>query len=369
MRRFTLLALGLWGCADEAQESPRALADAGVACTEGASSCRGAAHVVCRDGAFVEVETCAGACVPGGGCAECAPDAPTYCDGDDVVACRADGTRGGVLETCAAGCAAGRCADDCAPGSELVYAVDVEQTLLAFDPRTEALRAVGRVDCPAGRDLGGRGAATPFSMAVDRGGRAWVLYSSGEVFHVDTATAACEATGFAPGQQGFELFGMAFVADAPGRPEETLYIAGGEATDVGNARLGRVDASTLRVAAVGALREEPYGAELTGNGNGELFAYVPGRRSSVVRLDKANAAEARRWPLPPLDAQPAGWAFAHWGGRYFVFISTQTARGLADSRVLRFDPETGDTVVVIENAGRRIVGAGVSTCAPVVSNF
>jgi hypothetical protein len=368
MRRFALLALACFGCAETPDESPRGLADAG-ACSEGASSCRGAVHVVCRGGAFVDLETCDGACVPGGGCAQCAPDAPTFCDGADVVACRADGTRGEVVETCAAGCAGGRCADDCAPGSELIYAVDVEQDLLAFDPRTEALRPVGRIDCPAGRELGGRRTATPFSMAVDRGGRAWVLYSSGEIFHVDTATAECAATGFRAGQGGFELFGMAFVADAPGRPEETLYIAGGAADDLGAGRLGRVDTTSLRVTAIGTMRREAYGAELTGNGNGELFAYVPGRESSVVRLDKTSAAEARRWSLPPLSAQPAGWAFAHWGGRYFVFISTQNARGLASSRVLRFDPESGETVVAIEDVGRRIVGAGVSTCAPVVSNF
>ncbi len=362
MRRLALLALTLAGCGEETADGPTALLDASVACTEGASSCRGAVHVSCRGGRFVDVETCAGACVPGGGCTQCPPDQPTFCDGADVVACGGDGARGDVLETCAAGCAAGRCVDDCAPGSELIYAVDVDRNLLAFDPRDEALRPIGRIDCPAGR-------ATPFSMAVDRGGRAWVLYSSGHIYRVDTADASCAPTDFAPGQHGFELFGMAFVADAPGRPEETLYIAGGAAEHIGAARLGRVDTASLRVTDIGAMREEAYGAELTGNGNGELFAYVPGRESSVVRLDKRDAREARRWSLPPLSAQPAGWAFAHWGGRYFIFISTQTARGLADSRVLRFDPESGETVVAIEDVGRRIVGAGVSTCAPVVSNF
>jgi hypothetical protein len=52
-----------------------------------------------------------------------------------------------------------------------------------------------------------------------------------------------------------------------------------------------------------------------------------------------------------------------------VFISEADGLGGVSSRVLRFDPATGRTVVAVEETGRRIVGAGVSTCAPVVSNF
>lgn len=361
---------GLGGCSDEADDGRAVPVDVAGECVEGTSTCRGDVHVACRDGEPVDVESCAGGCVPGIGCAECSPDTPTFCDGADVVVCGADGRRGERQETCAAGCAGGRCTDDCAPGSELIYAVDVDQNLLAFDPRTEELRPVGRINCPAGESWAGfgDGEATPFSMAVDRSGRAWVLYSSGEIFHVDTADARCRRTEFERGQAGFQLFGMAFVADTPGRPEETLFVAGGRAGDLGAGALARVGPD-LTLTRVGALRREAYGAELTGNANAELFGYVPGRDSAVVRLEKETGRELERWSLPPLAGDPAGWAFAHWGGRYFVFVSSQNPRGLVDSVVLRFNPGDGSTVVAVERAGRRIVGAGVSTCAPVVSNF
>jgi hypothetical protein len=45
------------------------------------------------------------------------------------------------------------------------------------------------------------------------------------------------------------------------------------------------------------------------------------------------------------------------------------ARGGEVSRVLRFDPTDGSTQLAVDGTGRRVVGAGVSTCAPVVSNF
>ncbi len=206
-------------------------------------------------------------------------------------------------------------------------------------------------------------------MAVDRQARAWVLYSSGEIFWVDTGNARCQAAPYEPGSGGFDLFGMAFVSDGVGTQTETLHIAGGRAGAIDRGRLGSLDAQGTVVRALGQLPAHDYGAELTGNGNGELWAYWPGPESSVARIDKTGATVEDEWALPPLRNQPAGWAFAHWGGRYFVFISQVDARDDITSQVLRFDPISGETTVVVPETGRRIVGAGVSTCAPVVSNF
>ncbi|MCB9550140.1 MAG: hypothetical protein H6706_30465 [Myxococcales bacterium] len=376
MRRLLPLLL-LAACAsDPADEGGLLFLDAGVGgCPEGTSTCLGDVFQVCQGGRFVEADVCGGgeACLPGVGCVACDPALPAFCDGDTVYTCRPDGTRGDVVRTCPPGlCADGACRDDCAEGSELIYVVDVDDTLLSFDPRTEELRRVGTLRCPAGNAWPefSRGEATPFSMAVERSGRAWVLYSSGEIFWVDIHDASCRASTFRRGEQGFELFGMSFVTDTPGRPEETLYLTGGAVESFGRGTLAAVDPRTVALTPIGPMPPGEYGAELTGNANGELWAYTPGLQSSVARIDKRTARAVDRWDLPPLPRQPAGWAFAHWGGRYYVFISTQgAAGGVASSQILRFNPVDGRTEVVVADAGRRIVGAGVSTCAPVVSNF
>jgi len=205
-------------------------------------------------------------------------------------------------------------------------------------------------------------------MSVDRGGRAWVLFTSGEVFWVDTTDARCTPSGFEPGQGGFELFGMGFVSDAPGSRRETLYVAGGAVGELRRGTLGAIDPGTLALSPVGPLPATDFGAELTGNANGELFGYFPGGDTRVVRLDKSDGSAARSWSLPAFAGEPSAWAFAHWGGRYYIFITTRAGE-TENERVLRFNPADGEVEVVLERTGHRIVGAGVSTCAPTVANF
>lgn len=376
LRSVAVVGFALCGCAES---PPPSRTHVGVdaapseGCLEGAGTCSGATYSVCMAGNFVPVETCEGAesCVPGQGCVACGPGAGAVCDGDALFACAADGSRGEKIRDCEQGCAEGRCLTECAPGAELIYVVDSANNLLSYDPRTDAFDEVGQLDCPAGFTWPefGDGAATPFSMAIDRNARAWVLFSSGEIFWVDTRTAACQASPFPAGANGFELFGMAFVSDGPGLQTETLHVAGGEAGEIDRGRLGTVDASGRAVRDVGRLPAHEFGAELTGNGNGELWAYWPGPEASIARLDKATAAVDQEWALPGRGAQPAAWAFAHWGGRYHVFLTVRDAGGRFHSQVLRFDPGTGETEVAVEETGHRIVGAGVSTCAPVAGNF
>jgi hypothetical protein len=54
------------------------------------------------------------------------------------------------------------------------------------------------------------------------------------------------------------------------------------------------------------------------------------------------------------------WAFAHWGGRYYQFVTTSDGKGY----IYRFDPQTKTNDLVQMNMKYPIVGAGVSTCAP-----
>src|SRR5687768_14194250 len=75
--------------------------------------------------------------------------------------------------------------DGCSEEAKAVYVVDQNNTLSRFDPPTKNFTDLGRLACPA--SFG----ASPFSMGIDRTAVAWVLYSSGELFRVDTTSLNC----------------------------------------------------------------------------------------------------------------------------------------------------------------------------------
>ena len=74
-------------------------------------------------------------------------------------------------------------------GSTLVYLVTTQNVLLSFYPPTAEVRTIGTLDCPLA--IVGD---TPFSMAVDQAGIAYVLYSDGRLFRVSTALGRIRST-------------------------------------------------------------------------------------------------------------------------------------------------------------------------------
>ncbi|MSP60010.1 MAG: hypothetical protein EXR72_06650 [Myxococcales bacterium] len=241
--------------------------------------------------------------------------------------------------------------DECTERAKLVYVVDQNNVLSSFRPDTVKFTDIGTLKCPSEQG------ATPFSMAVDRSATAWVLYSSGELFKVDTTTAGCKATAFAPGQQGFEQFGMGFVTDAADSETESLFIASGPG--FGTAGLARLDAKTLKVAKVSDLTGSP---ELTGTGDAKLWGFFPDDlKPRVAQLNKTTGAEGKTYALQKISGQPSAWAFAFWGGDFWIFLQ----RIGDQSTQVHHLAANGTLTTPLPNTGRVIVGAGVSTCAPV----
>ncbi len=329
----------------------------------------------------------------------CEPGQPV-CVGDDLYVCNDDGSAGDYVMTCDFGCVGGGCLpdpnggtgdgdgdgdgdnDNCSTdASEFVYVVDNANTLYRFDPANEAytFTTIGTLSCPAGTPItGGGGPATPFSMSVDRDATAWVLYSSGEIFHVSTEDASCSATAFQKQQMGYDLMGMGFVSDSQGSKEEKLFVAGSLANAGGGFRdtkLGFIDPNTLQVTHIIDV-DVVNPPELTGTGDARLYGYFPGNSSVVSELDKTTGTRVagQEWPAGSItgNEQLAGWAFAQWGGKFYVFVTVRTGLfgGMIASRVVQVDPEAngggGAAVVVKDSDVPYIVGAGVSTCAPVV---
>lgn len=245
--------------------------------------------------------------------------------------------------------------DGCSDQAKLVYVVDQNNTFSSFKPDTLTFTDIGTLNCPA------KSGSTPFSMSVDRSATAWVLYSSGEIFKVNTQTLACTRTNFAQ-SNGFQNFGMGFVSNAPGADVDTLFIAGGPPmTGLNdNATLATLDVSSLNVTTIGQMTGWP---ELTGTGDAKLWGFFPDAvNPRVSQLDKSSGAEGKSFPLSQLSGQPMAWAFAFWGGDFWIFLQRATD---PNTQVWHLKSSDGSVTSVIDATGRSIVGAGVSTCAPI----
>ena len=261
--------------------------------------------------------------------------------------------------------------DGCSDASRLVYVVTAESDLYSFRPDTLTFTRIGTVDCPSpGRDAQGQ-TATPNSMAVDRSGVAWVNFSSGKLFKVSTADASCQATSFQPGQSNFGKFGMAFSSNAAGSKDETLYVAGfvDDVLTGGEQGLGlaTIDLGTLKLTTIGDFTQGLGGqaAELTGTGDAKLYGFFtsgPTTPSTLAEITKGSGTTPSASQVRPNGVQSGNaWAFSFWGGDFWFY----TAAPNETSKVTRYKTSSDhSTSVVLSDLGYRIVGAGVSTCAP-----
>jgi streptogramin lyase len=239
---------------------------------------------------------------------------------------------------------------DCTSAAiQYIYVIGESGVVYSFDPAAGAITAIQQPSCP-------KESGSPFSMAVDRSGHAYVLYSDTNIYRVSLATGACAATPYIQDQLGFDQYGMGFSTDQGG-PSETLYIAGDS-----NGFLGKLDTTTYGVSIVAALPgAQPY-VELTGTGDGRLYGlyaddpdYPP---SYIVQIDKKTGLFSKSIMLPDL-ALGNGWAFGFWGGDFYVFSG-----GLPAGQITRVVGATHEVISVGSVPGDYIVGAGVSTCAP-----
>ncbi|GMU60335.1 MAG: hypothetical protein AMXMBFR34_20980 [Myxococcaceae bacterium] len=255
--------------------------------------------------------------------------------------------------------------EDCSEAARLVYLVDQNKTLSSFDPRKAGTAAafvdLGRLTCPA------LPLAEPFSMSVDRRAVAWIIFDSGELFTVNLRVTplTCVKTGFMP-LQSVGKFGMGFVANAPGSHEETLFISGSPlGGSLLSTRFGTLSTvPPYEISLRGTLAGAP---ELTGTGDATLWGFFPdAAQPRVVQLDKDTGGElSPAFAATPLTGSPQAWAFAFWGGDFWIFLE----RDVDPSTTLwRLNGQTGAVTNLSRDTGRRIVGAGVSTCAPVTIN-
>jgi hypothetical protein len=244
---------------------------------------------------------------------------------------------------------------ECADGTELVYTIDqVGSRLSTFDPSTRTFHDLGSLSCPTS------GGATPFSMSVDRAGNAWVLYNNGELFKVGLQGLGCQRLTWTP-PSGLRVFGMGFSTEMIGGDAESLFIGGGLTQMQTSYILARVDPNTMTATTFGS---QPQLPEMTGNGNAELWGFMPEATTArVVQFDKASGAVIKTYQQPTLGGTNTAYAFAHWGGDYWVFLQRNAE---TNTTVYQVDGTTGAITSMTPAPGHTVVGAGVSTCAPVI---
>jgi hypothetical protein len=258
-------------------------------------------------------------------------------------------------------------------GTTFIYVITEENVLYSFYPPEGAggFTKIGTIDCHPADPT-----ATPFSMGVDRTGTAYVVFGDGELFAVSTATADCKSTPYVPtpfGSAGQNTFGMGFSADL-NDPGETLYVASDD--DVNNGptapeSLGTIDVDLFQLQTVGDFPQIIGSAELTGTGDGRLFAFGVDQPNlgndtsySLLELDKTNAGLLSQTPLQMSTGSHSiqAWAFAFWGGKFYFFTALEqggpSTISIYTPGTLPAQPAASFTIT------NTIVGAGVSTCAP-----
>jgi hypothetical protein len=235
--------------------------------------------------------------------------------------------------------------DDCTETSDLIYTVDKNtQNMYLFDPNSSSFSMLGALPCD---DWGWEG--DPGSMGVSRNGYAYVRYSGGLLYEVDVTDLSCEESNFS--SHNFGAYGMGYATDHGNTWQDQLYIANSDT-------VASLNVQTGQYTTIGYM---PSQSELTGNANGELWAFLPLEQpAKLVQLDKNNgniveSISINSFSLQDLDT----FAFAYWGGDFYLFV-----RLYGQSTNVYKVERNGTQTLVLEDSGLNIVGAGVSTCAP-----
>jgi len=237
--------------------------------------------------------------------------------------------------------------DDCTDTSDLVYVIARDDgSLYTFDPAALGFTRLGRVDCGTSQ--------TPASMAVSRDGVAYVRYGDNSLYAVDLATLGCSRTAYSDRTTRFGDFGMGYATDSAETWRDRLYIASADTLAV-------LDTASYALTSVGALSSQ---SELTGNADGELWAFLPLETPArLVQLDKddARTLDVLRLTGFPDPSDLDTFAFATWSGSFWLFVRVS---GMGESTDVYEVTADGTMHKVLEDVGFDVVGAGVSTCAP-----
>ncbi|MBS2017076.1 MAG: hypothetical protein JST00_29590 [Deltaproteobacteria bacterium] len=304
---------------------------------------------------------------------------------NDAGASSSSGGEGGVFVPSEAGPVD---ENGCSDAAKLVYVLSYEGDLYSFAPGEKKFKKIGPLKC------GLTAQQLPISMAVDRSGVAWVNIAtqspagrSNTLYKVNTTTAECTPTNIKSSFIG----GMGFSTDEGSKDKETLFVFGQSGSITSPTRtLDRVDFAAEKIITGPAVSTNA--GELTGTGDGRLFGFIlkepqtgPSGKPllddliAITQLDKKTGKDSGEVVLKGVKyPHDPGFAFSFWGGDFYVYSApitippdypfSQPPDDLKDeptTDVARYSPASKNTEPTYLGAiGFHIVGAGVSTCAP-----
>jgi hypothetical protein len=237
-----------------------------------------------------------------------------------------------------------------------------------YSPPSNTFTEIGVLGCPA------PAGATANSMAIDRRGNAYINYYEllAEVGHLYKAPLSdlqqCEELNYTNPPNEWWLLGMGYATRGAETTCDDLYLYKSdrypEYPDFGpgGSELGRWDPDAEELVVIGPT-DYPVG-ELTGTGDARLFTFaaMSQEEAVLVWLDKSTGEEKENTPLD-IDITNA-FAFAFWGGDVYFFTLSGPLGGNSIVTMYDYDMNEGGGLSVVNNdAGIRIPGAGVSTCA------
>lgn len=228
-------------------------------------------------------------------------------DGGPVDAARPDG--GDEACTCPEG-----------PHTENIYLMSAEGEVWRFDPRTNEFAFVVGPVC-AGQ--------SPFSMAVDLDGVAWInIAESRAVLTLDLLDPGpCTESPYVRTDPDYGLFGTSFASRSALDVCAELYVmtysgdgAFDEGTDLG--KIGVIDPESGELTTLTNVDFD--GGELTGTGDGRLFAFTGVDPVKLVEYERASGAVLATTPLEGVRKTNAS-AIAFFGGDLFIFTEATPA--------------------------------------------
>lgn len=192
-------------------------------------------------------------------------------------------------------------------------------------------------------------------MAVQRDGKAWALYTDGNLYRFDTKTSQCEQTSFLAGQSEVTLFGMHFARD-DSDDNDRLYIT----SDSSNPpfRLATIDVDSLDISIINYYQSISARAELTTTSDGRLFGLFEGTPFIIAELNRTNGEIVSHATQNTIQyaSDSSHFAFTAYSTGFFLFVGNGTF-----TDVFLYDSTT-DTITSKKRISDSIVGAGLSTC-------
>lgn len=272
------------------------------------------------------------------------------------------------------GTGGGSSGDGCSEAAKLVYVLSTDNAIWSFAPAKKEFTFLFSLNCATPND---GNTWSPNSMAIDRNAVAWVNYvgsdflggdTAGKIFRVDISKKTCDPTAAVNLPASWYRLGMGFSTDTAGGTSEALYVTGTGTPGFNDSPgLGKIDLAAKTVVPVGPFTGstlQGQSAELTGTGDAKLFGFFTTTPVHVAQIDKASGATPASGDHALSQVQtPSAWAFSFWGGAFYLY----TSDGFSNSTVNKYDPATNavDTAYIPSSqTSMIIVGAGVSTCAP-----